>query len=146
MTLEPSADSRPFSPISLDHVVIRAIAIEPMLHFYRDVLGCAVAKHNEPLGLWHLRAGPTMIDLIDMTGSLGLTGGPPPGRVGHNMDHLCLRIHPFDVDVVRNFLGGHGIKTEPPGRRFGAQGDGLSLYVKDPEGNSIELRGNKEGP
>jgi catechol 2,3-dioxygenase-like lactoylglutathione lyase family enzyme len=142
MTPRAPEPERPFAPASLDHVVLRATAIEPMLRFYRDVLGCTVAKHNEPLGLWHLRAGPTMIDLIDVHGPLGPAGGPAPGPQGHNLDHLCLRLRPFDPDAVRAFLAAQGIATEPPGRRFGAQGDGLSIYLKDPQGNGIELRGD----
>ena len=131
----------PFTPASLDHVVLRARDIGAMLGFYRDVLGCAVAKHNEPLGLWHLRVGPTMIDLVDMNGKLGAAGGPPPGDGGRNVDHVCIRVTPFDEAAIRAYLAGRGYAADPAAVRFGAEGDGPSIYLRDPEGNGVELKG-----
>jgi catechol 2,3-dioxygenase-like lactoylglutathione lyase family enzyme len=131
----------PFRLAGLDHVVIRARDIETMLGFYRDVLGCPVAKHNAPLGLWHLDAGGSMIDLVDMNGTLGAAGGPPPGP-GRNVDHLALKVAAFDAAAIRAHFAAHGIETEEVRTRFGAEGDGPSIYLRDPEGNGVELKGH----
>lgn len=132
---------RPFAPVSLDHVVLRVQDIDAMLGFYRDVLGCEIARHNVPLGLWHLRLGPTMIDLVELAGPLVDGGGTQPGREGLNMDHLCIRVSPFDADALRAYLKACGVESEPASERFGAEGDGLSIYLSDPQGNRVELRG-----
>jgi len=134
------ADNRPFAVQGLDHVVIRAKDIESMLGFYRDLLGLPVLKYNEPLGLWHLRAGDAMIDLVDMAGPLGEKGGPAPTE-SRNVDHVAIQIHPFDEAALKAFFGDQGVWTEDAAReRFGAQGTGLSLNLKDPEGNGVELK------
>ncbi len=130
----------PYRLGGIDHVVIRARDIEAMLGFYRDVLGCPVAKHNEPLGLWHLDAGGSMIDLVDMNGKAGSRGGPPPGP-GRNVDHVAIRVEPFDADAILAHFAAHGIAAEAPATRFGAEGDGPSIYLRDPEGNGVELKG-----
>ena len=130
----------PFRLGGVDHVVIRARDIDAMLGFYRDVLGCPVAKHNAPLGLWHLDAGGSMIDLVDMAGKLGAAGGPPPGP-GRNVDHVAIRVEPFDADAILAHFAAHGIAADAPATRFGAEGDGPSIYLRDPEGNGVELKG-----
>lgn len=130
----------PYRLGGIDHVVIRARDIDAMLGFYRDVLGCRVAKHNQPLGLWHLDAGGSMIDLVDMAGKLGAAGGPPPGP-GRNVDHIAIQVEPFDAAAIRAHFAAHGIEADPPAVRFGAEGDGPSIYLRDPEGNGVELKG-----
>ncbi|MEQ8818531.1 MAG: VOC family protein [Thalassobaculum sp.] len=130
----------PYRLGGVDHVVIRARDIDAMLGFYRDVLGCPVAKHNAPLGLWHLDAGGSMIDLVDMAGKLGAAGGPPPGP-GRNVDHVAIRVEPFDAEAILAHFAAHGIAAEAPATRFGAEGDGPSIYLRDPEGNGVELKG-----
>jgi len=114
--------------------------MERMLAFYRDVLGCTLAKHNEKFGLMHLRAGTSMIDLLPVTSERGREAGPPPGP-GPNMDHLCLRVDPFDADALMAYLRSHGIEPGEVKQRFGAEGDGPSIYLTDPEGNGVELKG-----
>ena len=135
----------PYRTKGLDHVVLRAKNIDRMLGFYRDVLGLPVAKHNDPLGLWHLRAGSSMIDLVDMDGPLGKAGGPRPGEA-RNVDHLALKIEPFDEAAILAYLKSRGVTAEPAKTRFGADGDGPSIYLSDPEGNSVELKGIVQGP
>lgn len=129
----------PFSLAGIDHVVIRAKDIDRMLGFYRDVVGLRVAKHNEPLGLWHLDAGGSMIDLVDMNGKLGSAGGPAPDT-GRNVDHVALKVADFDETTIRAHFTAHGIETEEVKTRFGAEGDGPSIYLRDPEGNGVELK------
>ena len=130
----------PYRLGGVDHVVIRAKDIDAMLGFYRDLLGCRVAKHNEPLGLWHLDAGGSMIDLVDMNGKLGAAGGPPPGP-GRNVDHIAIKVEPFDAEAIRAYFTASGVEPDQAAVCFGADGDGPSIYMRDPEGNGVELRG-----
>ena len=135
----------PYRTKGLDHVVLRAKNIDRMLGFYRDVLGLPVAKHNDPLGLWHLKAGSSMIDLVDMNGPLGKDGGPRPSEA-RNVDHLALKVEPFDEAAILAYLESRGVTAEPAKTRFGADGDGPSIYLSDPEGNGVELKGIVQGP
>jgi catechol 2,3-dioxygenase-like lactoylglutathione lyase family enzyme len=125
----------------LDHVVIRARDLERMVAFYQDVLGCAVELRRDDLGLVHLRAGRSLIDLIAVDGLLGRRGGAAAAAEGRNMDHLCLRIEPFAIDELRAHLEARGIESSPLQHNYGAEGHGPSLYLEDPEGNVIELKG-----
>ncbi|MCR9256230.1 MAG: VOC family protein [Alphaproteobacteria bacterium] len=137
---EAMMGQRPFRTKGLDHVVLRAKDIDSMLAFYRDVLGLPVVKHNEPLGLWHLDAGGSMIDIVDMNGVLGQKGGPAPTEA-KNVDHVALKVGAFDEQEVRAYFDRLGIWTEEQVKtRFGAEGDGPSLYLRDPEGNGVELK------
>lgn len=129
-------------PRELDHVVLRVSDVEKALRFYCDVLGCTEERRSESLGLIQLRAGRSLIDLVDVAGEIGLAGGPAPGRQGHNMDHLCIRVEPFDDAAIREHLAAHGIGTGPTQTRYGAEGNGPSIYISDPEGNTVELKGS----
>lgn len=125
----------------LDHVVVRARDLDNMVKFYCNVLGCSVEKHNEPIGLVHLRAGRSQIDLVDVNGEIGRKGGAPPGKEARNMDHFCVQVEPFNEAEIREHLARHDIETGPVQERFGALGDGPSMYIVDPEGNTVELKG-----
>ena len=125
----------------IDHVVLRVRNLARSLAFYRDVLGLTVERERPELGLWQLRAGRSMIDLVPVDGKLGAAGGVPPGVEGRNVDHLCLRVDPWDERALRAHLERHGIVPDATARRFGAEGEGPSFYVADPDGNTIELKG-----
>ena len=127
--------------LGIDHVVIRARDPALMERFYVEVLGCAVERRQDNVGLVQLRAGAQLIDLVDVAGRLGKMGGAGPGAEGHNMDHLCLRVIDFDVDEVRAHLEAHGVAVGDIGERHGSTGEATSLYLSDPEGNGLELRG-----
>jgi len=129
---------------AIDHVVIRARDVGGMVAFYRDVLGCPVELVQEDIGLWQLRAGAGLIDLVDVDGKLGREGGAAPGADAHNMDHFCLQVEPWDPDAILAHLKAKGIRAEPPARRYGAEGYGPSIYLSDPEGNRVELKGPSE--
>jgi glyoxylase I family protein len=88
----------------------------------------------------HLRAGSAMIDLVPVAGKLGAQGGAPPGKEGRNVDHVCLRVEPFDVDGIVAHLQAHNAHVGEIRPRFGAQGESVSIYVYDPEGNLVELK------
>jgi glyoxylase I family protein len=127
--------------LGIDHVVVRCRDLPSMESFYTNVLGCRVARRNEPLGLIHLRAGSAQIDLVDVAGELGSRGGAPPGVDGHNVDHFCLRIEPFDAEALRTHFDHLGIDFGAIHHNFGAEGFGSAVYLTDPEGNAIELKG-----
>jgi glyoxylase I family protein len=59
------------------------------------------------------------------------------------MDHVCLRVHPFDVDQIVQYLETHQARVGEIRPRFGAEGEGVSIYVYDPEDNLVELKGAK---
>jgi len=130
-----------FSILSLDHVVLRVSSLARMQRFYCEVLGCTLERERPDLGTVQLRAGSALIDLVDVAGETGRKGGAAPGREGRNMDHLCLRIEPFDPGAISAQLLRHGVVPGEIKLRYGADGRGPSLYLSDPEGNVVELKG-----
>lgn len=132
----------PFAVERIDHVVLRVRDLGRSVGFYESVLGCKVERRREPLGLVHLRAGASMIDLISVDGPLGQQGGAAAGDGARNVDHLCLRIEPFDEHRLIEHLAAHGLAPRGKAQtNFGAEGDGPSIYFADPDGNTIELKG-----
>ena len=129
----------------IDHVVLRVRDIDRMRKFYCDVLGAHHVAYRPEFGMSHLRVGAAMIDLVEVDGPLGKPGGAAPGREGRNMDHLCLRVEPFDQDAIVLHLKKHGIQVGDIRNRFGAEGNGVSIYLTDPEGNTVELKGPSDG-
>ncbi|MBS0244718.1 MAG: VOC family protein [Proteobacteria bacterium] len=139
MLSEPSKP--PFEPKGLDHVVLRVSNVPMMRDFYCNVLGCRLEKVQAALGLYQLRAGTSLVDLVDINGEIGRKGGAAAGSEGRNMDHLCLRIEPFDPVAIRAHLVAHGFTPGDVASRYGADGQGPSIYLTDPEGNGVELKG-----
>lgn len=131
----------PFTLRHIDHVVLRVRDAEGMLRFYCDVLGCTVERRQEAIGLLQLRAGTSLIDLVAVDGKLGRMGGAAPGEQARNMDHLCLRVDPFDRAAIVAHLEAQGARVGEYGQRYGAEGEGPSQYLFDPEGNVVELKG-----
>jgi catechol 2,3-dioxygenase-like lactoylglutathione lyase family enzyme len=129
----------------IDHVVLRVSDVGRSIAFYCGVLGCREERRLEGLGLVQLRAGSALIDLVDVAGPLGRLGGGPPGDSGgRNMDHLALRIASFDEAALRAHLAASGVAAGDVGERYGAEGMGPSLYIRDPDGNVVELKGPGE--
>ena len=126
----------------IDHVVIRVKDLTKMKAFYMNVLGCTIEREEPDVGLYQLRAGASLIDLVPVAGQLGQKGGaaPEPDRK-HNMDHVCVRVEPFDAAAIQQFLAKNGVPAGSVESRFGAEGRGPSIYVEDPEGNTVELKG-----
>lgn len=125
----------------LDHVVLRVQDLARSVDFYTKVLGCSVKKKNDKLAMIHLSAGGSMIDLIDVQGPLGTAGGAAPEKERRNVDHFCLRVDPFDEAAIVQHLQAFGIAADKAVLRYGAEGEGLSIYCFDPDGNQIELKG-----
>lgn len=132
----------PFSVQRIDHLVLRVQDTERSIAFYRDLLGVELVKRRDDLGLVHLRAGVSMIDLVAVDGPLGREGGAAAGAAGRNLDHLCLRIEPFDAAAILAHLDAHGVQHSAKVQvNFGAEGSGPSIYCSDPDGNAVELKG-----
>jgi catechol 2,3-dioxygenase-like lactoylglutathione lyase family enzyme len=129
----------------IDHLVLRVVDLEAMLRFYCEVLGCHVELRQEAIGLIQLRAGSSLVDLVPVSGPLGSMGGAAPGKEGRNLDHFCFRVEPFDEVGIRRHLEANGVQAGPTASRYGAEGQGPSIYVTDPEGNVVELKGPPAG-
>jgi catechol 2,3-dioxygenase-like lactoylglutathione lyase family enzyme len=125
----------------IDHIVLRVIRLEAMIRFYCEVLGCRIERRQDEIGLVQLRAGSALVDLVPVDGKLGKMGGAAPGREGRNLDHVCFRVEPFDEAAIRAHLAAHGVQAGPVESRYGAEGEGPSIYLQDPEHNTIELKG-----
>ena len=130
---------------AIDHVVFRVVDLQKVAAFYIDVLGARWEKTQESLGLYQLRVGSSLVDLVPVDGKLGALGGAAPGREGRNVDHVCFRVLPWDGESILTHLGSHGIEGEIVSR-YGAEGDGPSIYLTDPEGNIVELKGPPWAP
>lgn len=138
----PPTPTRNFIVQHIDHIVLRVASLERAIAFYCNVLGCKVARRRDDLGLIHLSAGSSMIDLVALDGKLGLRGGAGPAKEGRNVDHLCLRVEPFDEAALTQHLAAHNTPIHGAAAvNFGAEGEGLSLYISDPDGNTVELKG-----
>ena len=127
----------PFRILDLDHVVLRTRDPARLERFYMDVLGCPLDLRQEHIGLTQLRAGRALIDIVAIKGSVE----PVPTTGGVNMDHFCLRIEPWDPEAISRHLTAHGIPHDDVKSRFGAEGRGPSIYLADPDGNRVELKG-----
>ena len=125
----------------IDHIVLRVVDLPAMLRFYCEGLGCRVERRQDEIGLIQLRAGRSMLDLVPLDGKLGRAGGAAPGKQGHNVDHICCRVDPFDEPAIRAHLAAMGIEAGPTESRYGAEGEGPSIYLSDPQGNVVELKG-----
>ena len=132
--------------LDIDHLVLRVVDLQRMERFYCGVLGCTVERRQAAIGLVQLRAGRSLIDLVPVTGQLGRAGGAAPGAEGRNLDHFCLRVEPFEEVALRSHLASHGIAAGAVQSRYGAEGEGPSMYVTDPEGNVVELKGPPAAP
>jgi len=137
-------EQNPINITALDHVVIRAVDIEAMLSFYCDVLGCRLERTLDQYGLYQLRAGASLIDLVDVDGPIGKEGGSRPLAEAANMDHFCLQVHPWNEEAILAHLQRYSAgdaATLKVATRYGALGSGPSIYLSDPEGNRVELKG-----
>lgn len=130
---------------AIDHVVFRVVDLEKVARFYIDVLGARWEKKQEDIGLYQIRVGSALIDLVPVDGKLGSAGGAAPGDGGRNVDHVCFRVLPWDGESILEHLNACGIDAEIVSR-YGAEGDGPSIYVTDPEGNNLELKGPPWAP
>jgi glyoxylase I family protein len=121
--------------LGLDHVVLRVADMDRAIAFYEEVLGLHIERRLEEIGLVQLRAGTAMIDLVPRT---------EDEDEGRNMDHFAVRIAEMDVAAIGAHLRRQGIEPGEVRRRYGAEGYGPSIYITDPDGNTVELKGPPE--
>ena len=131
--------------VAIDHVVLRVSDLQRMVRFYVDVLGAKLEKEQRDIGLYQLRVGSSLIDLVPVDSKLGQMGGAAPGSQARNLDHVAFRVLPWDGEAILRHLNGQGIEGEIKSR-YGAEGDGPSIYLTDPEGNGLELKGPPWAP
>lgn len=123
----------PLTVAELDHVVLRCRDQDRMLDFYTRVLGLKEERRIVQIGLIQLRAGASMIDLVP--------AAEPRVEGGTNVDHFCLGIETDDLRSAMNYMRTNSVEVlGEPAVRYGARGMGNSIYVRDPEGNVIELK------
>ena len=77
---------------------------------------------------------------MTIDGKLGQLGGNAPAQKDNNLDHFCLQLKPISESAIIEHLKSHGIHVGEFDERYGAQGFGQSLYIQDPQGNTVELR------
>lgn len=136
-----------FEVAGIDHIVLRTTKLRAMLEFYTGILACEVERETSPkTGLTQLRAGNALIDLVVVDSLLGKLGGSAPGQTGNNLDHFCLQLKPISEEDMIAHLESNGVEVGEFDDRYGAQGFGRSVYVKDPEGNVVELRSQIKVP
>ena len=133
------ATAHPINVLGLDHVVLRAADPAAMEAFYCNILGATVAERDPDNKLTQLRLGRSLIDLLEVGEVRDLS--EDTARAGNNMDHLCLRVEPWDLDAINAFLAEHGVEPGEVKQRGGAEGEGPGMYIRDPEGNQVELKG-----
>ena len=127
-------------PAGIDHVVLRVRDRAVAEAFYMDVIGCELERRQDRIGMTQLRAGVSLIDLVEIDGVLGRQGGAAPGVEARNLDHFCIAIEGFDLETVKAELVAKGVELGDEGERHGASGLSVSIYLKDPDGNGLELR------
>ena len=130
--------SAPFLLTGIDHVVLLVGDMERATRFYTDVIGCPVDNDLPQYGMRQLRAGAALIDLVDISSEKGAWAKPEVAG-GRNVDHVALGLGPADPETVRRHLAAHKVEIVEKGERTGALGDTLSFYIRDPDGNQIEL-------
>lgn len=119
----------------LDHVVLRTDRLEELLAFYRDKLGFPIEREIKELGLYQLRAGGALVDVVDA--QIWKTNAGPGETL---YDHFCIQIAGSDPAVLARALDERGIAHGDPAERYGATGNGWSIYLQDPDGRTVELK------
>jgi len=142
---------RTFEILNLDHLVLRTRDLPRLRDFYLE-LGCSIERDRRAdLGMIQLRIGTSMLDIVDVHGPIGQSGGKggatddnlDHGNLDHrNLDHYAVRIEPYDEVAILAFCEARGIQAEAPSfPLLGADGYGPAVYITDPDGNRLELKG-----
>ncbi|MEM5500585.1 VOC family protein [Ahrensia kielensis] len=133
----------PFSLVGLDHVVFIVDDMPKALAFYQQVLGARIGYSYPTLGMEQLWCGCALIVLQDITNP-GAAYAAPKVKGGRNVDHLCIATTTFDHEEMRNHLKAHNVKIIREAFHGGARGMGHSIYIHDPFGNMLEIKGPAE--
>ena len=140
-----AAATPPFSIAGLDHIVLRARDPRRLVAFYRDVMGCPVEREQPDIGLTQLRAGRSLVDVLEVGADGAVQASAVLATDARNVDHFCLTIEPFDPDRLGAYLISQGVAPGEVAMRYGAEGEGPSIYFQDPEGNGVELKAARTG-
>jgi catechol 2,3-dioxygenase-like lactoylglutathione lyase family enzyme len=132
-----SSEDRAIRIAGLDHVVLRVRDLDRAIEFYQKVLGCHVERRLDQPRLVQLRAGASLIDLVPAS----VSPQAAEDASARNMDHFAVRVNGFDAAAMTVHLQRHGIAVGEVRERYGAEGYGPSLYISDPDGNTVELKG-----
>lgn len=125
--------------------MLRVADIDASRSWYKRVLGCIEERRIARFGLYQMRLGEHLIDLVPVGSAIDKGGGGAPGKRRRNLQHFCVQIETFDEKEIATYLKRRGVAPGEVGRRYGAEGHGLSIYVTDPDGNTVELKGPPEG-
>jgi catechol 2,3-dioxygenase-like lactoylglutathione lyase family enzyme len=135
-----SNSSPPFGLEGIDHVLLVVDGMERAIAFYENVLGCRLEERYPQWGMAQLRAGAALINLVDIAVENGAWARPEAAG-GRNMDHLCMALGAHDEQALRDHLARHGVEVVEESWHASARGESLSIYVRDPSGNTLELKG-----
>ena len=116
---------------SFDHVVLRVRSADRSLAWYKGVLGLASDREDD----WRRGDAPFPSVRIDGGTVIDLVEGE---RTGENVDHFCLVVEGADMAALAS--SGDFDVVDGPLPRWGARGRGTAVYVRDPDGNVVELR------
>ncbi len=129
-----------FNVLGIDHLVLRTEDAPRLLDFYQTHLGLTLERSETDLGLYQLRAGNALIDIVPVNQTLGQQKGSQVSHSSPNLDHFCLQIHCASLADVRAHLLAKGVPCSELAERYGAEGFGMSFYITDPDGNDVELK------
>jgi len=130
----------PFEIAGIDHLLVLVEGMGRALAFYEGVLGCEVDERLPEYAMVVLRAGASKIDLADIADERGAWARPEVYG-GRNVDHFCLALRTSDEAALRAHLAAHRVTIVEEQLSAEAGGDRLSLYIRDPDGNVVELKG-----
>jgi catechol 2,3-dioxygenase-like lactoylglutathione lyase family enzyme len=136
MVTNKSGSSPGLRVTGLDHIVFNVSDVETSLTFYLEQLELQPVRVEE----WRRGEAPFPSARINSDTIIDLVGLP---RTGENSNHVCLVVAPTDFVALK--ASGQFDVVEGPHRRYGARGDGVSLYIRDPDQNLVELRYYEEG-
>ena len=122
----------------IDHLVLRVSNLAASRKFYEGLLGCVMERELPDVGLYQLRAGRQLIDLVPVGGKLA--DDSEVLQKNKNLDHFCLTVSPFEPEAIIERMVLAGVVCSEVGSRYGADGYGLSIYIIDPDGNTVELK------
>ena len=128
------------SVTGFDHLVLTCRKARATRAFYEGLLGFRVTNELPQWGMTELTAGNAVIVLVDATSKEGEWAASPKGE-GENMNHYCLRLKSFDEAGLRTLLARNGIAIEEEQHEHTSEGAEHAFYVRDPDGNYVELRG-----
>jgi catechol 2,3-dioxygenase-like lactoylglutathione lyase family enzyme len=131
-----------FTVTGMDHIVLKVRDMDRVLDFYLNVLGLKGERLEEfrqgrvPFPSVRINHD-TIIDLFPVQAS----ADDVPDARSSDLDHFCLVVDQTDMSQVVAYLQRHGVAIQQgPVTRWGAHGNGTSIYFSDPENRQIEIR------